>query len=574
MILQALVSYYENLAKPGKIAQPGWASVKVSYALELNDDGEITNILSVKSLDTTKKKMIPQNMGNLPAPVKRTVGIAANFLCDNSTYLLGADLKDKPERAKECFQTASETHRRLLGDCGEPAAKVLLRFFENWNPEKLNTILPDEEQRKDVLGGANLVFRYRERYLQENPAIRQCWQTAYAASEGEEAPCLVTGRMEVPATLHPSIKGIPGAQSSGASLVSFNAPAFCSYGHEQGMNAPTSEYAAFAYGTALNYLIASQRNRIGDTTVVFWAESAEEAYGSMMDFCCWGDTPQNYSENDLKGAVDSICAGKSILLDETLLDPNMRFYLLGLAPNAARLSVRFFLRDSFGNFIRNIQRHQDRLNIVRTEQDKFETIPLWMLMNETVNQNSRDKNPTPSMAGDTLRAILNDAPYPATLLNGVELRIRADRKLNRNRAAIIKAYYLKKTHPEVPKEVLQVSLNTECKDTAYVLGRLFSVLESIQNAANPGINTTIRDKYFSSASATPAVVFPTLINLAQKHLRKIDGGLKVILDKQLTELLGMLDQQYPAHLSLPQQGAFQIGYYHQMAARYTKKEEK
>ena len=573
MILQALVRYYEALARQGRIAQPGWSPVKVSYALELNDDGKAVNLISLKVQDASGKKMRPQEL-LLPAPVKRTVGIAANFLCDNPSYIFGTDNKGNPARAADCFSTAAELHKRLLGECEEPAAKALVRFFDTWSADQLAVLIPDEQRREELLGGANMVFRYRGQYLHENERIRAIWQTYYASSDGEKRTCLVTGRLDTTALLHPSIKGIAGAQSSGASLVSFNAPAFCSYGHEQGMNAPTSEYAAFAYGAALNYLIASQRTRVGDTTVLFWAETAEEQYRSIMDFCCSGTIAAGYTAEELQSAVKAICAGQPVEFDKARIDPDMQFYLLGIAPNAARLSVRFFLRNTFGAFLRNVQLHQERLEIVHSVKDPFETIPLWRLLSETVNQNSRDKTPAPNMAGETLQAILNNTPYPATLLNGVELRIRADHEMNRVRAAIIKAYYLKKSHSELPKEALQVSLNPECNDTPYVLGRLFSVLENIQNAANPGINTTIRDKYFNSASATPAVVFPSLINLAQKHLRKLDGSLKIVLDRQLTELLGKVGQSFPAHLSLPQQGAFQLGYYHQTAARYTKKEEK
>ena len=251
----------------------------------------------------------------------------------------------------------------------------------------------------------------------------------------------------------------------------------------------------------------------------------------------------------------------------------MDFYILGLSPNAARLSVRFFLRNSFGAFLRNVQAHQQRLKIIRPSYDKFDIIPLWKLLSETVNQNSRDKSPIPNMSGEVLRAILTNTRYPASLLNGVILRIRAEHAITPGRAAILKAYYLKNPHPDIPKEVLTVSLNPDSSHIPYNLGRLFSVLEAIQSAANPGINTTIKDKYFSSASATPAMVFPVLLNLAQKHLKKLDLGLRTYYDKQITAILSKLGEDYPKHLNLPQQGSFQLGYYHQTQARFEKKEE-
>ena len=577
MILQALVSYYETLAARGELPQPGWAPVKVSYVLNLDDQGDITTVVCIKEEVTRgkKKALVPQII-QLPAPVKRTVGVTANFLCDNSSYILGADKKGKPKRSLECFQACKTLHETLLVSVEEPAARALLSFFDHWQPEKLTEHPAFAHQdMEDLLASANLIFRYRGRYLHEIPAIRQAWQDYYNNSQdSQQFPCLVTGKLAPVAQLHPSIKGIYGAQSSGASLVSFNAPAFCSYDREQGLNAPTSQYAAFAYGAALNYLIATQNTRVGDVTLLFWAESGEEAYADALKQFSFGDEDDQYKEEDLKGLMESLAEGADVEWDGTRIDPNMTFYILGISPNAARLSVRFFLRNSFGQFIRSVKAHYDRLEIVRPSFDPFDNIPVWRMLKETVNPNSREKKPAADMAGDTLRAILTNTPYPATLLNGVTLRIRADREMNRTRAAILKAYYLKNRNPFVPEEVLTVSLNQDSNHEAYVLGRLFSVLEAIQSDANPGINATIRDKYFSSASATPGVVFPTLVNLAQKHLRKLDEGKKIFYDKQLTELMSKLGETYPNRMNLPQQGAFQLGYYHQTQYRFTKKEDK
>lgn len=579
MILQALVSYYETLAARGELPQPGWAPVKVSYVLNLDDQGDITTVVCIKEEVTRgkKKALVPQII-QLPAPVKRTVGVTANFLCDNSSYILGADKKGKPKRSLECFQACKTLHETLLVSVEEPAARALLSFFDHWQPEKLAEHPAFAHQdMEDLLASANLIFRYRGRYLHEIPAIRQAWQDYYNNSQdSQQFPCLVTGKLAPVAQLHPSIKGIYGAQSSGASLVSFNAPAFCSYDREQGLNAPTSQYAAFAYGAALNYLIATQNTRVGDVTLLFWAESGEDAYADALKRFGFGggDEDDQYKEEDLKGLMESLAEGADVEWDGTRIDPNMTFYILGISPNAARLSVRFFLRNSFGQFIRSVKAHYDRLEIVRPSFDPFDNIPVWRMLKETVNPNSREKKPAADMAGDTLRAILTNTPYPATLLNGVTLRIRADREMNRTRAAILKAYYLKNRNPFVPEEVLTVSLNQDSNHEAYVLGRLFSVLEAIQSDANPGINATIRDKYFSSASATPGVVFPTLVNLAQKHLRKLDEGKKIFYDKQLTELMSKLGETYPNRMNLPQQGAFQLGYYHQTQYRFTKKEDK
>lgn len=577
MILQALVEHYEDLAAQGKLARPGWSDANISYALYINDAGELEQVASLKNeVERGKKKVLAPRTMSLPAPVKRSSGVASNFLWDNSSYILGADEKGKPQRSLECFAVCKTLHHQILDGVDSPPAQAVLAFFDHWDPEQAREHPALEDKLQDILAGANLVFRYDGDYPQEDPKIRTAWENYYNTSEDNpEMVCLVTGKKGTVEAVHPSVKGLAGAQSSGAALVSFNGGAFCSYGREQSFNAPTSKYAAFAYTSALNHLLADREyvGRIGDTTVLFWASGGQRAYQSFSMASLFG-TPSTYSVSDLQKMVLDLCQGKPVLFEETQLDPNTTFYILGLSPNAARLSVRFFLKNSFGEFVRNIQAHQERLEIVRPVFDKFEVLPLWKLLDETVNQKSRDKSPVPGMAGETLRAILNDTPYPATLLNGVSLRVRAEREITRGRAAILKAYYLKNPHPDIPKEVLTVSLNPDSANIPYTLGRLFSVLEAIQSSANPGINTTIKDKYFNSASATPSRVFPTLINLAQKHLRKLDKGFDISYSKQLTDLTAKLGETFPDRLSLPQQGAFQLGYYHQTQARYTKKEER
>lgn len=579
MILQALTDYYRTLEQKGEIAPLGWSENKVSFALCIDAQGSLEQVVSLQTEQTKgKKKVLAPQIMRLPAPVKRSSGIASNFLCDNSSYLLGVDSKGKPKRSADCFRACAALHEQILTDVDTPAAHALLSFFRTWQPSKAATHPALKENWDEILSGGNLVFWYGGAYLHDDPQIRLAWERHYSSAADCDAPqmvCLVTGEKGPVESVHPSIKNVQGAQSSGAALVSFNAPAFCSYGKEQNFNAPTSKYAAFAYTTALNHLLSDREHvyRVGDTTVVCWAKDGGIAAQNMMGWAVFGQPPV-YRLADLQSALKKLCGGGIAELNEEYLDPNMEFYILGLSPNAARLSVRFFLRNSFGAFLRNAQAHQQRLEIVKPAYDKWDTLPIWKLLDETVNQNSRDKTPAPDLAGETLRAILMNTRYPATLLNGVTLRIRAEHAVTRGRAAILKAYYLKAPNTDVPKEVLTMSLNPDSSNVPYNLGRLFSVLEAIQASANPGINTTIKDKYFNSASATPGHVFPVLLNLAQKHLKKLDGGLRTYYDKQLTSLMTKLGESYPARLNLPQQGSFQLGYYHQTQARYEKKEEK
>ncbi|HPS76416.1 MAG TPA: type I-C CRISPR-associated protein Cas8c/Csd1 [Oscillospiraceae bacterium] len=574
MILQALTAYYEALAKKDGIARPGWGAAQVAFALELDGEGRLTRVIPLSSPTADGKKLKPQTR-KLPAPLKRTVGVASNFLWDNSAYLLGFDSKGRPERAKECFEKARELHLSLLSPLDEPYAKAICRFFERWAPEAAEENGVFADSLTEIKKGANLVFLFDGRFPDEDGALCRAWQSYYdGGSGGETLRCLVTGEKAVPEKIHPAIKKVWGAQSSGAALVSFNADAFCSYGKEQNLNAPASKYAAFAYTTALNALLADGDHvlRFGDTTVVFWAEDAEPAYQSAFAaFLNGGGDAITASE--LKGCMEALARGEPHDFGGVPLRPKNRFYVLGLAPNAARLSVRFFLRDSFGKFASNLQRHYDDIAVVGDNRSKWDAVPLWALMRETVNQNSRNKSASPQMAGDMLRSILSGSAYPATLYQQTQLRVRAEHEITRGRAGIIKAYLLRLQNNQKYREALTVELNEQTNYQPYVLGRLFSVLEGLQQMANPGINTTIKDKYFTSAGATPSIVFPTLLNLAEKHLRKLDGGKRVYFAKQITELTGRITESYPAHHNLYDQGVFQLGYYHQTQKRFEKKEK-
>ncbi len=586
MILQALTAYYEQLVRQGKLSAPGWDdSFKVSYELRLNDAGQLVSIVPLLTEKTIGKKTVlaPRAM-RVPAHEKRSSGIAANFLCDNSSYLLGADEKGKPERSADCFKACAKLHHAILDGVDSPAARALLAYFDSWDPAQAATHPLLQEQWKEITGNANLIFGYEaadhsHSFVNDDPAIQNAWQAHYndRSADSDMGQCLITGKYAPIERTHPNISGVPGAQSSGAALVSFNAPAFCSYGHEQGDNAPVSKYAAFAYTTALNRLLADRSHckYVGDTTILYWAENAEPVYQDAMSMFLFGaDEAAGIQESDVQAALKRLSAGQTVPFLEKELSPDQHFYLLGLAPNAARLSVRFFLRDTFGSFAQNLQKHAEEMAIDCSEKEKFRTLPIWAVVNETTRTvPGQPAKPSPQLAGDLLRAVLTGGRYPATLLNGVILRIRAEQAVTRGRAAVIKAYYLRNYPTELNKEVYTVSLN-ETTNVPYLLGRLFSVLEAVQKAANPGINTTIKDRYFNAACATPGMAFPTLLRLSQKHLQKLNDGLATHYDKQITALMAQLPESgFPARLSLPDQGKFTIGYYHQTQKRFAKKNE-
>ena len=579
MILQALTKLYEDLAEQGKIAREGWSTVKISYLLEIDEDGTLLGIVpQFKEVVSGKKTQFVPMDKILPAAVKRNANIKPNFLWDNSKYILGISGKDTPERIRECFEACKGLHHELLDGINTAAARAILNFFDGWD-----SVLAAEhplivKNLNELYKGGNVTFYVNGRLAAEDAEIKAAWQRYYDNSDGERMQCLVTGKEDVIVPTHPAIKGVADAQSSGAALVSFNASAFCSYGKEQNYNAPVGKYAAFAYTSALNYLLSDKENvhRIGDTTVVCWAEGAEEQYNGLTNMLMFGDdNSTGLSDADLYAAVKRITEGK--YCNELKIDPKRPYYVLGLAPNAARLSVSFFLRNEFGSFIRNVNEHYERMEIVKSKFDKFDTLPIWAMLNETVNPKSQDKKPSSVLAKSTARAIFAGTAYPAALLNGAMLRIRAKRKITRGRAAIIKAYYLKNTNKGCPKEVLTVSLNEQSTNIPYTLGRLFAYYEKVQKEVNPEINATIVDKYYISAMSTPARTFKLLNGLYQSHLRKLyrlNKDRARWFDMEVGKLKDVFDETYPIKHTSQEQCSFDLGYYHQKQWFYTKKEDR
>lgn len=579
MILQALTRYYEDLLQRGEIAAPGWSPAKISFALCLDRDGQVLQVIpTMEEVAMGKKTALRPQEKELPVGEDRSSNVAANFLWDNSGYILGIDQKGNPKRSEKYFLAAKELHHAVLDGVNSPVASAILSFFDTWQPEKAAEHPALANNIEAITSGGNLLFRIDGIYPQEDNAICTAWQQ-YWEKPGEDPmrmQCLATGlsNQEIART-HTKVKGSSknGFQTMGNTLVSFNNDSESSYGHEQSYNAPVGKYAAFAYTSALNHLLADRNNVqvIGDTTIVCWAEGAEPVYQDLFMSFMSGNMPSSISDNDLRAALRDLAKG--LPCKDLGVDPNRTFYILGLAPNSARLSVRFFLRDSFGKLMRNVNEHYERLEIVKPAYAKPGVLSLWALLRETVNLYSKDKSPSPTMAGATARAVFSGGLYPASLLEAVMLRIRAERDITWGRAAIIKAYYLKNPHTDCPEEVLTVSLNEASTNIPYTLGRLFSVYEATQQTANPGINTTIKDKYFNSAAAMPASIFPVLNNLYQKHLRKLETGQRVYFDKQVSTLKGVLGESYPTRMTLAQQGSFDLGYYHQTQKRYTKKEE-
>ena len=595
MILQALVAYYNELAARGEISKPGWAKAKISWAVELGDNGSVLGILPLTTMSADGKKQIPRKI-LLPAPITKASSIRSNFVWENAEYLLGVQTKEDGGKTAERFVAAKELHDSLLADVHTPVAEAIKAYFAACDPAAIAAQLPDGCM-DDLLNDVNLTFLYHGHFPGEFPELCAAWDVHYGKKKsGKTFVDVVTGEIVVPEKTHPAIKNVKGAQPSGAALVSFNVKAFESFCRKQNLNAPMGKHTAFAYTSALNSLTGDKNHKqdIGDMTVVYFAEDAEPAYQGVMDQCFAG-SDDRVTDAELHSILQNIADGKSTEFAESKLSPDMRFYLLGLSSHAGRLSVRFFQQSSFGDVIGKIKQHYDDIAVVPDNRSKVVDIPLWALLRETVNPKAKDNNKkgkeaknkgakgedakgtdlSSQLTSDTLRAVLTGGRYPETLYRQTLLRIRAEHDITRGKAAIVKGYLLRNTKHRKDysyiKEASTMALNEASNYTPYVLGRLFSVLEAVQSAANSGINATIKDKYFNSACATPAAVFPILLKLANSHLKKLGGGLAVNYGKQIGELTVRLETAFPKTLSLEEQGAFILGYYHQTQKRFEKK---
>ena len=608
MILQALNRYYDILLEDEdvNIAPFGYSAVNVSFALDLSEEGELLNVLPLFEQVQRGKKMVevPRSM-IVPAQVKRAANIAPNFLWDNTTYVLGISDKDekKPKYSQDRFIAFRKWNSELLTGVDDDAARAMIAFLQSHNPQLARQHPAVAKHLDTLLKGGNIVFMSRGEFVHQNNLIRQIWEDALSARDIERMQCLVTGDIAPIARLHPSLKRVRGAQSVGASLVSFNERAYESYNRTkgQGLNSPVSEKATFAYTTVLNYLLSdanpNKKFFLGDTTVVYWVESENRAYESA--FASFVDPAEleegsgkqatrKRAEGVLQSVTNKVKRAQMLDLDALLDDleeENPRFYILGLSPNAARISVRFFITDPFKKIIQNIMTHYRDLEIVKEYEDQPTYLSVWRILNETISKKSRDKNAAPLLAGAVFRAILTDAQYPAALYYAIINRVRADmddasngiHKINYVRAAVIKAFLLRKYRyqPVNPfKEVLTMALNEQSTNPAYLLGRLFAELERVQTAAIGNVNASIKDRYFTSACASPGSVFPILLRLSQHHIAKAEYG--YASDRRIQDILNLLDVEsnpIPARLTLDEQGVFILGYYHQRADFFKPKDK-
>jgi CRISPR-associated protein Csd1 len=563
-VLEALSNAYERLADRGDVPPFGYSNEKIGFLIALAEDGPPVGPPIDLREEEGKRRIAP--LMAVPASFKRPgVTPRSFFLWDNTAFALGVTASESKDAAAR-LAAFRERHIKELADTEDAGLLALLQFIKAWTPEQFKTLGWPEEMKDQNVVFALESERRKDIRIHDRPAARTLWARLTSAGEGHDAICLVSGERGPIARFHPAIKGVWDAQSSGASLISFNLDAFTSYGHEQGDNARVSEAAAFAYTTVLNrFLERDSRHRIqiGDASTVFWADASEAVVAEAAEalFGVLLGVDEEVQVNKVRPILEKIRAGRPLAEAAPELAGGVRFYVLGLSPNAARLSVRFWLEDDFGVIAKNFARHLEAMRIAPPPKDENPSI--WRCLIEAAVQHKSENIP-PNLAGEWLRAILTGARYPLTLQSTVLMRLRADKDITALRVAILKSVLVTKGE-EVP-----VSLDPENRDPGYLLGRLFALYEHVQTAAlGRNLNSTIKDRFYGAAASTPRKVFTLLDKGSVNHLSKIakeKKGYAVSLEKQIAAIMEHFNPSadpFPAFLTADQQSLFAVGYYHQ-----------
>ena len=589
MLIHALCKYYDILAKAGKVLPDGYSSVKVSYAVALTEDGQIDEIQDIQREEMVragKKTKLRKFPSELIMP-KRTEkpGIDANIAEHRPLYLFGLNFEDgklTPEdrtgKAKKSHEAFVEANLRFTEGMESPLVRAYRKFLLGWKPEEQreNPWLLGLGKDYGKSGFAFCLAGAPGQYLHQEPEFKARWdeKSAEDGESGSCAQCAVTGEIEPIARIHNKIRGVYGGLATGSVLIGFNNESENSYGNEQSYNSNISEKAMEKYTEALNYLLRDNRHKVllDDMTIVFWAMNESENEEELFMRMLMGEE-QNGSDQmeevlrELLRRAGEARISEDRLLADIKIDPQVEFYMVGLKPNSSRLSVKFVIRKRYADVFWNIARFQKELQITK----KPRLVSFSRISRELVSPKSQNDKASPALLSRLFETIIYGGKLPAALLETMVRRVRTDsgeEKLNPVRAGVIKAYL----NREDQKEGLKVALDKSNENVGYLCGRLFAVLERLQQEASGGnLNRTIKDAYFASASARPALAFPKLIRLAQNHLNKVKYP--VFYNKLMGEIMEGIPGEFPETLSLKDQGRFIVGYYQQYQSFFEKSEK-
>ncbi|MFQ7292111.1 MAG: type I-C CRISPR-associated protein Cas8c/Csd1 [Monoglobales bacterium] len=588
MLIKALNEYYDILSEAGKVCPDGFSTQKVHYMIMLRKDGTISGIVDVTESDLEgKKKNIPLE---IILPKRNSIPkINSEIIEHRPLYIFGLNYdkksgkysaEDEKNRAKKSHEAFVKTNLEYTEGMTSDIVIAYRNFIKNWKPE-------DETNNEYLLkigskySASNFCFAldgHTEITLHDMDGdICSKIKNEINSKQEEKSTqiCAITGKRGEIAKIHDKISGLKGAQASGASMVCFNNKAEESYGKSQSYNSSVSQDTMRRYTEALNILISDSHHRMymDDMTVVFWAMSFNDAKEINMFSLMFNPSKDQLDAGEtemvLKKAVEAMGIGKTVDLSSIDIDENVEFYVVGLTPNTSRISQKFLYHDKFGKIFGNVALHQADMFIDGSKGN----IPLWRIMKEIKSPKSTNEKTPPPLISAVFQAALSGGKYPESLLETAVRRVKTDKSVNYVRAGIIKACINRKSRIYKNKEELKLALDIENNDQAYLCGRLFAMLERIQNNASTSeLNRTIKDSYFSSACAKPADIFPRLMKLAQYHLKKDDYG--IIDNKIVGEIMEKLGDEFPQTLSLNDQGKFIIGYYHQYQSFFKKRDKK
>ena len=578
MLIQALCNYYDILTAKGEILPDEYSPVDVSYIISLTMDGQIDGIVDCRESITTKtakgkeKTITKPKAIVMPRRTEKTC-IDANIIEHRAPYIFGFFFDKKTgelvyaDKKHEAFVKKNLSFFETLDD---PICIAFTKFLKNWNPK-------DETENPHLLSigkkfvGYSFAFCLSGRpdiLLHENDNVKNKWMSMYSEMcSGDEqiAQCAIYGTNQPIARIHDKIKNMPGGSTMGCTLVGFNKSANESYTASQSYNSNISVVAMKHYTRALNYLLSNPKHctKVQDFTLIHWAESENDKYDDVINMLVFG-SKNNETDETLKTLAKGLSRGR---VDIDGLDSSVMYYVVAIKPNNARLSVRFCNKQSVGSILENILKHQQDMKISNNSKQ----ISLARIMKELIIPSSKKDNPSTPLAMNIMSAVLCGYKYPQALLETIIRRIRLDSdtdenhyiKMNDVRMGLIKAYINRYDRLNGREEEIKMSLDEQNTNPAYLCGRLFALLEDIQKKSAKGVklNRTIKDAYFSSASARPATVFPIILKLAQYHMSKYDDS--IYDSMRIAKIMGLMGAEFPTILSLKDQGVFMLGYYQQ-----------
>ena len=562
MIINDLVKYYEQLQKIGKLGKFGWSIEAVGYGIVLRPDGSVEDIVDLRQeVQVGKKTKIVPVRRLFPERVPRSRNVASNFMMDTDKYLVDStDINNK-------FNDAANLHTKLLSGCNSDDAQSVVNYFSYHGKDIIHDNILNEKLNECIKNNCNLTFLNEKlEYIVDNSEVMDVWDESKAKSSSEQSnckACSVTGKLDTIPKIHGVVKGLHGAQSSGARLISCNTSCGESWGCENDQSAWSriGDYAASGYVNAINYLLSNRNNNkyIGDTCILYWIDSADgEEEGLLGEWLFEGVT-----DEELDKYMYRIVQGKDVKdIDST------KVHVLGVTPNAARVSVRFYYTDEIEKYVSNIREHYERMNISTYSKEVgdyvYKKYSIYKVMMETINQAGTNTDSKISKVDSLslVQSIINNQRYPDNIYYQILDRIHSENKISNCKAAFIKAYLLNNIKNT---EGIEVALNESNNNKAYVLGRLLEVLDSLQYAANKSSN--IKEKYLVAASTMPGVIFPMILQKAEHYIAKADNG--DMYNRQIGELLDRLEgEEFPARFSTTEQGLFMLGCYQQEQQKF------